>query len=311
VLSSLAIGLSFAIGRTLNHLLTGIIFVFFDHPFDSGDIVNLCDAKMKGGIVCKVKRQSLTYTVFQRLDNNSDLQITNEELIRKSIENYTRSDMNKQRITMFIDFRTSFKDLDKLRTMLEAFVSENHHDYVPGTLAFNVTSLHELNKIELRVVFTHRNNWSDEKLRSMRSNKFYCNLVVACRQIPLFKPGGLLPAVGENGNPLYTTQLNNSEVNENIQKEKLRRQGLRWDNEKKEGGFEAQSGNASEEEAAKIEASKKEAALGDAAKKIEQEAFQKISKYVPAKQQDAVSTGANVQRGITGFRLAATHVQGA
>lgn len=308
VLSSLAIGLSFAIGRTLNHLLTGIIFVFFDHPFDSGDVVKLCDAKMNNGIVCIVKRQSLLYTVFRRLDNNSDLQISNEELFRKSIENYTRSDINKQRITMFIDFRTSFKDLDKLRTVLEAFVSDNSRDYVPGSLALAVTSLHELNKMELRVVFTHRNNWSDEKLRAMRSNKFYCNLVAACRQIPLFKPGALLPVAGENGNPLYTTQLNFSEVSANIEREKSRRQGLRWDNEKKEEGIGAQSEGATEEELARIEAAKKESAIANEAKKAEQEAFQKVSKSVP-KQQAAVSTSVDVPRGTTGLRLTAIHME--
>lgn len=293
----------------MNHLLTGIILVFFDHPFDSGDIIKLCDAKMNGGIVCTVKHQSLTYTVFRRLDNNSDLQISNEELFRKSIENYTRSEINKQRITMFIDFRTSFKDISKLQTMLDTFVRDNCHDYVPGSLGLNVTSLHELNKMELRVVFTHRNNWSDDKLRSMRSNKFYCNLVAACRQIPLFKPGGMLPAAGENGNPLYTTQLNIPEVTENIQKEKLRRQGLRWDNGAKEEVTGAQSGDASEEEEAKIEAAKKEAAAANAAKQMEQEAFQKVSKSVPAKQQVAVSTGIDVPRGITGFRLPAMHTE--
>ncbi|UKZ57099.1 hypothetical protein TrVGV298_010951 [Trichoderma virens] len=297
-LSSLAIGLSFAIGRTLNHLLTGIIFVFFDHPFDSGDVVRICDPKMTAGIVCTVKRQSLLYTVFRRLDNNSDLQVPNDELFRKSIENYTRSEINKQRITLFIDFRTTFKDIDKLQSMLNAFVINNSGDYVPGTLGISVASLHELNKMELRIVFTHRNNWSDEKLRAMRSNKFYCNLVSTCRQIPLFKPGGMLPAAGENGNPLYTTQLNTSEVNENIQKEKLRRQGLRWDNEKKEE-IGAQSENASEDEAAKKEA---------AAKKAEQEAFQKVSKSAP-KKEVAVSTGVDVARGITGLRLAATQFE--
>ncbi|RFU81569.1 serine threonine kinase [Trichoderma arundinaceum] len=300
VLSSLAIGLSFAIGRTLNHLLTGIIFVFFDHPFDFGDVVRLCDGKMTDGIVCTVKRQSILYTVFRRLDNNSDLQISNEELFRKSIENYTRSEINKQRITLFIDFRTSFKDIEKLQKMLEAFMSDNSRDYAPG-LALSVTSLHELNKMELRIVFTHRNNWSDERLRAMRSNKFYCNLVAACRQIPLFKPGALLPVPGEMGNPLYTAQLNPSEVSENIEKEKVRRQGLRWDDEKKEIG--GQSGNASEEEAAKIEAAKKEAAIA----KAEQEAFRRVSKSNPAKQQTALSTAVDIPGSTTGFRLAAMY----
>ncbi|KAL6903882.1 Mechanosensitive ion channel domain-containing protein [Trichoderma evansii] len=303
VLSSLAIGLSFAIGRTINHLLTGIIFIFFDHPFDSGDLVKLCTPNLKDGIVCTVKHQSLTYTVFRRLDSNSDLQISNEELFRKSIENFTRSEINKQSITMFLDFRTSFKDLNKLQTMLETFVTDNSRDYVPGNLAFNVTSLHELNKMEVRIVFTHRNNWSNEKLRSMRSNKFHCYLISACRQIPLFKPGALLPAPGENGNPLYTAQLSIPDVTENIQKEIKRRQGLRWDNEIKKEEIGAQSEGNSEEEAEKIEAARKQAEIADEAKKTEKEAFQKVSRSVPEKQPVASSTGVNVRRETSGLRL--------
>lgn len=308
VLSSLAIGLSFAIGRTINHLLTGIIFIFFDHPFDSGDVVKLCTPNLKDGIVCTVKRQSLTYTVFRRFDSNSDLQISNEELFRKSIENFTRSEINKQSITMFLDFRTSFKDLNKLQVMLETFVSDNSRDYVPGSLAFNVTSLHELNKMEVRIVFTHRNNWSNEKLRSMRSNKFHCNLIAACRQIPLFKPGALLPAPGENGNPLYTAQLSVSDVTENIQKEIRRRQGLRWDNEVKEE-IGTQSEGKSEEEAAKIEAARKQAEIANEAKKIEKEAFQKVSRSVPVTQPVASSTAVNVLRETSGLRLAMRHTE--
>ncbi|KAL7917055.1 Mechanosensitive ion channel domain-containing protein [Trichoderma austrokoningii] len=309
VLSSLAIGLSFAIGRTINHLLTGIIFIFFDHPFDSGDVVKLCNPSLKDGIVCTVKRQSLTYTVFRRFDNNSDLQISNEELFRKSIENFTRSEINKQSITMFLDFRTSFKDLNKLHAMLETFVSENRGDYLPGSLAFNVTSLHELNKIEVRIVFTHRNNWFNEKLRSMRSNKFHCNLIAACRQIPLFKPGALLPAPGENGNPLYTAQLGISDVTENIQKEIKRRQGLRWDHEMEKEEIGAQSEDISEEEAAKIEAARKQVEVANEVKKTEKEAFQKVSRSVPQAQPVASSTGINVLRVTSGLRLATRHTE--
>lgn len=289
VLSSLAIGLSFAVGRTFNHVLTGIIFVFFDHPFDSGDVVRVRD-KGDGGIVCKVKRQSLIYTVFQRLDNNSDLQLSNDELLRKSIENYTRSEINRQRVVMPVDFRTSFKDLDRLRTLLDEFIHANHRDYVPGSLAVNVTSLHELNKIELGIAFTHRNNWSDEKLRSMRSNKFYCNLVAACRQIPLFKPGSLTPAAGENGNPLYTTQLDPSDVANNIQNEKDRRQGLRWDSSNVSKGPEVT-------DTTQEDAKPKAASVA----RVEQDAFEKVSR---SKKRSAATTttGVEVRRNTTGLR---------
>jgi small-conductance mechanosensitive channel len=40
-LSFLALGMAFATGRTLNKYLVGCILVFFEHPFDVGDRVNV------------------------------------------------------------------------------------------------------------------------------------------------------------------------------------------------------------------------------------------------------------------------------
>ncbi|KZL71182.1 mechanosensitive ion channel [Colletotrichum tofieldiae] len=207
-----------------------IVFVFFDHPYDIGDVVNVYNMGSTASTACVVKRQSLLYTVFRRLDNGCDLQISNDRLSQKRIENFSRSGINRQGITLFVDFKTSFKDIVRLRTFLEEFLAENSRDYVPETLGLNVVNLHELNKMELRLAFTHRNNWSDDKLRSQRSNRFHCALVAACREIPLYKPGGMAPKSGENGNPMYTVQLDaTTELSENIRKEKDRRQGLRWD----------------------------------------------------------------------------------
>ncbi|KAK1572789.1 putative serine/threonine-protein kinase [Colletotrichum navitas] len=204
ILSSLAIGLSFAVGRTFHHLLVGIVFVFFDHPYDIGDVVNVYNMGSTAATACVVKQQSLLYTVFRRLDNGCDLQISND--------------------------RTSFKDIVRLRTLLEEFLANNARDYVPDSLGLNVVNLHELSKMELRLAFTHRNNWSDDRLRAQRSNRFHCALVAACRAIPLYKPGAMTPKSGENGNPMYTVQLGTTtELSENIEKEKDRRQGLRWD----------------------------------------------------------------------------------
>ncbi|KAI8277991.1 hypothetical protein K4K60_006568 [Colletotrichum sp. SAR11_57] len=158
ILSSLAIGLSFAVGRTFHHLLVGIVFVFFDHPYDVGDVVNVYNPGSTVGTQCVVKRQSLLYTVFRRLDNGCDLQISNDRLSQKRIENFSRSGINRQGISIFVDFRTGFKDIVRLRSIMEEFLGNNSRDFVPDSLGLNVVSLHELNKMELRLAFTHRNN---------------------------------------------------------------------------------------------------------------------------------------------------------
>lgn len=301
ILSSLAIGLSFAVGRTFHHLLVGIVFVFFDHPYDVGDVVNVYNPGSTVGTQCIVKRQSLLYTVFRRLDNGCDLQISNDRLSQKRIENFSRSGINRQGISMFVDFRTGFKDIIRLRTIMEEFLSNNSRDFVPDSLGLNVVSLHELNKMELRLAFTHRNNWSDDKLRSQRSNRFHCALVAACRAIPLSKPGGMLPSAGENGNPMYTVQLNTTtELGENIKKEKDRRQGLRWDDVKSESHGSIDPA-MSEEEATRSRLAA-EAEKMRLAKVAEEEAFLKLARLPMPSTEAGVSSAVDVPGSATGLR---------
>ncbi|KAK1474842.1 hypothetical protein CCUS01_05468 [Colletotrichum cuscutae] len=297
VLSSLAIGLSFAVGRTFHHLLVGIVFVFFDHPYDIGDVINVCNAGATTGIACTVKRQSLLYTVFRRLDNNCDLQISNEQLTQKRVENYTRSGINRQGLSLFVDFRTSFTDIMRLRGILEEFLAQNSRDYVPETLGLNVASLHELNKMELRIAFTHRNNWSDDKLRSQRSNRFHCALVSACRSIPLYKPGGMSPSSGENGNPMYTVQLDTSnELQENIKKEQARRHGLRWDRVEQAINQVQDQQHSNDTRDRRVE----EETKTDKAK--EQDAFLKLARLPIGNERMGASTGVDLPASGTGLR---------
>lgn len=279
-------------GRSFHHLFVGIIFVFFDHPFDAGDLVKIYDFRGRSSVLCVVKRQSLIYTVFQRVDNNVDLQISNEELYRRHTENVSRSDLNKQKITLYIDFRTSFKDLDKLRSTMDTFVKENSQDFVPGSFGLSVTSLHELNKMELRVSFVHKNNWSDDKLRARRSNKFHCALVAACRMIPLYGPGGMTPIAGESGNPLYTAQIPAPEANEGILKEYKRRQEMRWDTEGSKDGI-------------KLDEAADAVIMRDATEREESDAYYRISRANVPGTRDAASSGVEMPRTTTGLRMAA------
>lgn len=206
--SLIIVGLSFAVGRTFNHFLTGCVFVFFDHPFDVGDRVEVFNRQANSSISLIVKRQSLLYTVFRRIDNFSDIQIANEQLSQKRIENVTRSGFNRQSIFMLIDFRTSFQDLMSLRQELEGFLKhpDNRRDYQPG-LALSIVNVHELNRMELKCAFNHKSNWSNEPLRSARSMKFMCKLVSAIRRIQVGSP----PPVGDERRPNYTVMMSDGE----------------------------------------------------------------------------------------------------
>ncbi|KAJ4305964.1 hypothetical protein N0V88_000754 [Collariella sp. IMI 366227] len=198
-LKFLGFGLTFALGRTLHHFLAGCIFILFDHPYDIGDRVELWSGQSNQCVSLVVVRTSLLYTVFKRVDNWMELQAGNEWLQQCRIENVTRSGANRQPVTMLIDINTSFKDLQYLRSEMESFLKqpENKRDYMPN-LALGIVSVGELTKLELRCIFTHRTNWSNEPLRAARSMKFMCALVAALRRIPIRRPDTTSLGLPEN-----------------------------------------------------------------------------------------------------------------
>jgi hypothetical protein len=145
------------------------------------------------------------------------MQITNERLISKRIENVTRSGANRETRSIFVDVRTTFVDIMHLRTELEAFLKANPRDYMPN-LGLNVIDVAELNKIEIRVAWVHKNNWSNEPLRAKRSGRFMCALVAAIRKVPIMRPGGV--PLGTEERPYWTAQITNSEGKEILEKKK-------------------------------------------------------------------------------------------
>jgi small-conductance mechanosensitive channel len=197
-----------------------------------------------------VTRQSLLYTVFQRVDDGTDLQITNERLAMKRIENISRSGVNRQKLTFSVDFKTTFKDIMFLRSELEGFLKENNRDYQP-TLGLSVVNIYELNKLELSVSFTHKSNWSNERLRASRSSKFMCALVTAVRKIPLYQPGGSRPLLGDEGRPLFTATISDAEAAAKVAADKKKRADARIDAEEKEAADEAARKKAEKEMADK------------------------------------------------------------
>jgi small-conductance mechanosensitive channel len=215
------------VGRTFNHFLSGAVLVFFDHPFDIGDRVEVYNVAASISVSCVVKRQSLLYTVFRRLDNGVDLQISNERLLQKRIENFSRSGVNRQGLSLFVSFKTSFEDIVYLRQEIEAFLAENKRDYMQD-LGLSVVNLHELNKIEIRCSVAHKSNWGNEKLRANRANRFYLALVAAIRKIPLDKPGGSLSA-GDEGKPMFTVPLTDAEGAQKMQDAAEARRTVRID----------------------------------------------------------------------------------
>jgi hypothetical protein len=212
-----SLGLAFAIGRSVHHFLAGVVFILFDHPYDIGDRIELWSGQSNQSVNLFVERQSLLYTVFRRADNWMELQVGNEFLQQCRIENVTRSGSNRQAVTMMVDIRTSFKDLTLLKNELEAFMKhpDNKRDFLPN-VALAITAVHELNKLELRLVITHRMNWSIEPLRAARCMKVMTAIVAAVRKIRILRPDA--GPLGQPGRPLFNVMLTEKEANERMER---------------------------------------------------------------------------------------------
>lgn len=190
------IGLSFGFGRAIFEFLQGCIFIFLKHAYDVGDRVEVYNVAATARTSVVVERISILYTVFRRIDNGKELQMSNERLNMKRIENVTRSGANREEISIFVDFNTTFQDIENLKGSLQKFVrsKENGRDYQPN-VEIRLNNIYEMNKLELVCSFYHKSNWANEELRAARSSKFKCALLSVIRGMPLARPGAL------GGNP--------------------------------------------------------------------------------------------------------------
>ena len=190
------IGLSFGFGRTIFEFLSGCIFIFLKHAYDVGDRIEVYNVASTARTSVVVERISILYTIFRRIDNGKELQMSNERLNMKRIENVSRSGANREEILIFVDFNTTFTDIENLKAHLTQFVraKENTRDYQPN-VEIRLNNIYEMNKLELVCSFYHKSNWANEELRAARSSKFKCALLSVIRNMPLAKPGGL------SGNP--------------------------------------------------------------------------------------------------------------
>ncbi|KAN0066820.1 hypothetical protein V8E54_015109 [Elaphomyces granulatus] len=224
------VGTAFVISRIAHEFFAGAIFIFFKHNFDVSDHVKLYNSSENNSVACIVKRMSLLYVIFERVDNGMQLQMTNEKLNGKRIENVSKSGLGREKIDLGIDFDTSFKDIQYLRTEISSFLSrkENSRDFRPY-LDIRVNSIQDMQKIQIQCSFWHKSNWSNEQLRAARSSKFLCELIRAVRKIPISKPGGSRAKSGEEGRPSYVVTVSEDEAAAKRAAEKKRQQEKRMD----------------------------------------------------------------------------------
>jgi hypothetical protein len=197
------LSLSFVFAATAQEVLGSCIFLFVKHPFDVGDRVDLQTSDQ-----LTVEHISLLFTVFKRINNGKLVQVPNIVLNGLWVENITRSKAMREQIQLFVNFDTTFEDVEALRQEMVSFVTAaaNSRDFLPD-IEIQVTGLAEMNKMELRIECCHKSNWSNETIRAQRRSKFMCALVLAIRKVPIYGPGGGAAALGSIDAPSYSVAV--------------------------------------------------------------------------------------------------------
>lgn len=157
------LSLSFIFAVTCQEILASILFLFYKHPFDVGDRVDV------NGSRYIVKELSLLFTIFKRLDGTI-VQVNNAVLNSAWIENIRRSQTMSEVVQLSVDFGTSFAMIQKLRKEMLIFVNANNRDYA-SDLEIEIIDAKGLDKLLLQVVIKHKGNWQNDALRAHRRNK--------------------------------------------------------------------------------------------------------------------------------------------
>lgn len=217
------LSMSFVFATTASEVLGSCIFLFVKHPFDVGDRVDISDVQYV------VERMSLLYTIFRRVKDHKKTQVPNIVLNALWIDNVSRSKAMRERILLYVDFGTTFEDLDLLKKEMTNFVcdKDNARDFLPD-IDIEVTGVAEMNKMEVQVEIRHKSNWANEAIRASRRSKFMCALVLAMRKVPINGPGGGGPAAGDKANPTYSVAIsdeiaknNRDQFDDNADKKRL------------------------------------------------------------------------------------------
>lgn len=201
------LSLSFVFATTAQEVLGSCIFLFVKHPFDVGDRVTINNEDLI------VERISLLFTVFRTINDQRTTQCPNIVLNTLWVDNITRSNAMRERLTLTVDFGTSFADVQLLKKEIENFVrdKENYRDFQPD-VDVELLGVGNMDKLELRVEIRHKSNWSNESIRATRRSKFMCALVVAVRKIPIYGPGGGGAALGDPSNPSYSVSVSDEQA---------------------------------------------------------------------------------------------------
>lgn len=208
------LALSFVFSATAQEILASCIFLFVKHPLDIGDMVAITlPTGTPTNMICV--ELSLLYTVFRDISTGVLRQTSNAVLNTIWIDNLSRAGPMSAGFGLVLGTpETSYEDIEEFRERLNQFIAKNIREFCPGPYV-QVIGMPDLDRVELFINVTYRNNFADTTSLGLRRTKFLKFLSECIHDIPLHVPRReetySNPAV-----PMYSAPLPTKVVESNL-----------------------------------------------------------------------------------------------
>lgn len=123
---STILGINVIIGDVVRSILSSIMFIIVNHPYDIGDIVLV--GPPDDSEILVVQQVNLLTTIFKRW-NSHELYFANHILVEKPITNLSRSPDQWERVDFILPSSVNDRQLDALRDSFADFFKENNSDF--------------------------------------------------------------------------------------------------------------------------------------------------------------------------------------
>lgn len=178
---STMLALSFAFSATAQEFLNAIVFLFVKHPFDVGDLVNF-NGDSNQFIVQEI---NLMYSTFAHIVSACVYQVPNSVLNTYGIYNMTRSGPQNDPVVLNVGMPdTSIEKINLFKEQLYQWLEENREDYFPNPYV-ECVSMPDLDKIQIFINVTYKDNFSDVLLFGRRRTKLLKYIGYLIGTIPL------------------------------------------------------------------------------------------------------------------------------
>lgn len=167
-LATLILGFSFIFGHSAQTLFESMIFIFFTHVFDVGDLVMIDDQYLI------VKEFGLFSTTFRRVDGQEIIAPNSLLSSTKLVHNLRRSNSMWESTTLMIAYNTPLELVEQLKARIQSYITANNREWSGS--AVNIDKMEFQNAIHLTVAVEHRPNWQDWGGRWTRRTAFMKHL---------------------------------------------------------------------------------------------------------------------------------------